>query len=119
MRWIIFSILLILIFGCIGLEFVNPEIRNSFNGNSDIISGQILTNSNSKEDMHYSIGPINGEIKFGDGIHGELPQSGKNISANYRNGGGNYGRINEDDLSLLRLGNNTLKELKNLNPFLI
>jgi hypothetical protein len=44
------------------------------------------------QDRHYTVDPLSGEIRFGDGVHGMTPPAGQNnIRITYRTGGGEQG----------------------------
>lgn len=61
-----------------------------------------------KEDRHYTIDKVSGEITFGDGVHGRIPSIGtNNIHADYQIGGGSQGNVPEYEV----------KDLKSSLPF--
>lgn len=48
--------------------------------------------SNSK-DLHFTVDAANGQIRFGDGVYGKIPDAGHRISATYSAGGGVQGNV--------------------------
>lgn len=62
-----------------------------------------------KNDRHYEIARVPGEVLFGDGIHGKPAPTGKdNITVHYRSGGGKQGNVAAYEI----------KDLKTAVPFL-
>ncbi|MHC4830731.1 MAG: putative baseplate assembly protein, partial [Planctomycetota bacterium] len=53
---------------------------------------------------HYTIDPITGEVRFGDGIRGMIPPMGVDnvVAEEYRNGGGTIGNVGAASLVVLR-----------------
>ncbi len=65
--------------------------------------------TSSKDDRHYEIHKVPGEIKFGDEVYGKIPPIGTdNIKTNYRTGGGSKGNVRAYEI----------KDLKTSIPFL-
>lgn len=65
--------------------------------------------TSSKDDRHYEIHKVPGEVKFGDGVYGKIPPIGTdNIKTNYRTGGGSKGNVRAYEI----------KDLKTSIPFL-
>ena len=53
-----------------------------------------------REDHHFVLQPTTGEIKFGDGIRGQIPPAGGRIVAReYRYGGGEMGNIGRNSIT--------------------
>ncbi len=53
---------------------------------------------------HYSLDPITGEIKFGDGIRGMIPPMGADniVAEEYRTGGGTVGNVGANSIVVMR-----------------
>ena len=65
--------------------------------------------TSSKDDRHYEIDKVSGEVKFGDGVYGKIPPIGRdNIKTTYRTGGGSNGNVKAYEI----------KDLKTSIPFL-
>ena len=65
--------------------------------------------TSSKDDRHYEIHKVSGEVKFGDGVYGKIPPIGtNNIKTSYRTGGGSKGNVRAYEI----------KDLKTSIPFL-
>ena len=59
--------------------------------------------ASSKDDRHYEIDRVSGEVKFGDGIYGKIPPIGRdNITVDYRSGGGSKGNVIADEIKELK-----------------
>ena len=58
-----------------------------------------------REDRHYTIDALTGDIRFGDGIHGMVPPKGQNnIRISYRTGGGDDGNQSAASVVALKSG---------------
>jgi hypothetical protein len=59
--------------------------------------------ASSKDDRHYELDRVSGEVKFGDGIYGKIPPIGRdNITVDYRSGGGSKGNVIVDEIKDLK-----------------
>jgi predicted phage baseplate assembly protein len=59
--------------------------------------------ASSKDDRHYEIDRVSGEVKFGDGIYGKIPPIGRdNITVDYRSGGGSKGNVIAEEIKDLK-----------------
>jgi uncharacterized phage protein gp47/JayE len=60
--------------------------------------------NSSATSRHYTLDPITGEIKFGDGIRGMIPPMGADniVAEEYRTGGGTVGNVGASSLVVLR-----------------
>ena len=59
--------------------------------------------ASSKDDRHYEIDRVSGEVKFGDGIYGKIPPIGRdNITVDYRSGGWSNGNVIADEIKDLK-----------------
>jgi predicted phage baseplate assembly protein len=49
--------------------------------------------ASSSTDLHFMLDAANGQIRFGDGLYGKIPDAGRRISATYLAGGGVQGNV--------------------------
>ncbi|MGF1580045.1 MAG: putative baseplate assembly protein [Gemmataceae bacterium] len=77
------------------VEVPNRREPDSWNRVDDFLASQ-------RTARHYTLNPTTGEIKFGDGKHGLIPEPGGIIRAmRYRYGGGENGNVKPDTITAI------------------
>ncbi|MGO7807182.1 putative baseplate assembly protein [Rhizobium ruizarguesonis] len=51
-----------------------------------------------RDDLHFTLDAANGQIRFGDGVYGKIPNAGHRISATYLAGGGMEGNVSKEKI---------------------
>jgi predicted phage baseplate assembly protein len=76
--------------------------------------------SSTREDEHYMLNRLTGEIRFGDGTHGRIPlpePGGNNIMAlEYRYGGGEKGNVGSNKITSLETSVPGVEAVTNFRP---
>jgi hypothetical protein len=68
-------------------------------------------------DRHYTVDPLTGEIRFGDGSYGRIPPQGQNnVRSTYRTGGSERGNLPAGTIVQLRSGTPYVDAVTNHEP---
>ncbi len=74
--------------------------------------------ASTRDDAHYILNRLTGEIRFGDGMLGRIPLAGENniMALEYRYGGGKRGNVGKDKITVLHTSVPNAESVTNKRP---